>query len=94
MSTVQVCWSRKDWTFRRIVHCPTCQKRRRWVGWAQEWYSTIWTCCGCGDSFGDGERMERPFKRGWRSEAIKRAKADWVAYGVVASFPSTEDRKQ
>ncbi len=79
--TLHVLWSRKDQTYRRIVKCPTEGKRRRWVGWSQEWYAAIWTCCGCGDSFSDGERMERPFRPGWRQQAIAKAKADWIAYG-------------
>jgi hypothetical protein len=78
MSTdVHVCWSREDWTARRIVFCPTCKQRRRFAGWGQEWYGTIWTCCGCGDAWCDGEMLPRPFARGWRAKSIRKAKALW-----------------
>lgn len=80
-AVVHVCWSHKDRTYRRVTMCPTEERRRRIVGWSQDWYSTVWTCCGCGDSWSDGERMERPFARGWRQRAIAGAKADWIAYG-------------
>jgi hypothetical protein len=35
-----------------------------------EWYGTLWSCMACGDSWSDGERLERPFSRGWRAEKI------------------------
>ncbi len=76
--TAHVLWSRMDVKMRRVMHCPTCQCRRRFFGWAQEWYSAIWTCCHCGDSWSDGERMGRPFARGWRQEAAARAKRNWT----------------
>lgn len=65
---------------RRIRHCPTCKRRRRFViveGWSA-WYAPTLTCLGCGDSWSEGWRMERPFRRGWRQEAIAQAKAQWA----------------
>lgn len=62
---------------RRITLCPTERRRRRFSGLAAPWYGAIWTCLGCGDSWGDGERLERPFARGWRPKAIARAKQVW-----------------
>ena len=65
-------------TFRMVRHCPTCQRRRRFVGDAAVWYGTIWTWCACGDSWGDGERLPRPFARGWREQASRLAKKRWT----------------
>jgi hypothetical protein len=58
----------------RRRHCPTCRKRRTMLGWFQEWYGWNVTCLGCGDSWQDGEMMERPFKRAWRTKAIESAR--------------------
>jgi hypothetical protein len=77
---VMVC--RSTFTYRRRVRdCPTCKRRRRFVLAVDDnpYYGSIWTCCGCGDSWSDGERMPRPFARGWRARAIAKAKARWVA---------------
>jgi hypothetical protein len=50
----------------------------------QEWYGTTWTCAGCGDSWQDVERLERPFKPGWRRESIERARRVLASIGVPA----------
>lgn len=72
---------------RRITYCPTCKQRRRFAAYEAFWYGATWTCLGCGDSWGDGERMERPFKRGWRQEAMARAGRLW-AEGVRLGSPA------
>ena len=64
---------------RKVRECPTCKRRRRMVvvyGWSI-WYAPTVTCCGCGDSWADGERLPRPCKRSWRAEATARAKQLW-----------------
>lgn len=69
---------RPDFTrLRAVKYCPTCERRRRFAGLAQEWYGTIWTCCSCGDAWEDGERLPRPFVRAWRQEYAAKAKRDW-----------------
>lgn len=68
---------------RRIAHCPTCKRRRRFSGLDAAWYGARWTCCGCGDSFGDGERLTRPMRRAWRKDAIAKAKRVWDEAGRV-----------
>lgn len=65
-------------TFRAVRECPTCKCRRRFVGLAAVWYGTLWTCCACGDAWGDGERLERPFARGWRKRSIDEARRLWA----------------
>lgn len=64
---------------RRIVYCPTCDRNRRFVTMHQHWYGTTWTCCACGDSWADGERLTRPFSPGWRQKAAVAAKKRWAS---------------
>lgn len=67
------------WIVRRVFTCPVCGHRGRIVMHDPGGYwSVSWTCCTCGDSWSDGELRERPFRRGWRTEAQRRAKADWA----------------
>lgn len=66
---------------RKILHCPTCKQRRRFAGIDEAWYGPTVTCCGCGDTWSSGERSPRPFRRGWRAEAIARAKQRWIEAG-------------
>ena len=81
--SVHVC-SPRTVTFRSVRHCPTCRTRRRMVGVAAVWYGATWTCCTCGDSWGDGERLPRPFARGWRTRAADIARRRWAAAPAVA----------
>lgn len=73
---------------RLIRHCPTCQQRRRFAGFDQPpWYGLTVTCCTCGDTWSDGERMQRPFARGWRQKSAAKARATWATaarYGSPA----------
>lgn len=64
---------------RRIVACPTEGRRRRMVVVVPDspYYAGTLTCCGCGDSWSEGFRMERPFRRGWRKDAKARARHHW-----------------
>jgi len=45
------------------------------------YYGPILTCLGCGDSWSCGERLERPFRRAWRRDAIVDARRDWDVAG-------------
>lgn len=63
---------------RRVMHCPTCDRRRRFSAFDQLWYGPTWTCLGCGDSWSDGMRLERPFRPRWRTEARRRAADRWT----------------
>jgi len=60
----------------RIVrkHCPTCEKQRFFVGWFEDWYGWYFTCLKCGEKWGCGEMLERPFCRGWREQNIESIK--------------------
>jgi hypothetical protein len=70
---------------RRVIQCPTCQQRRRFVCRLYEWYGWLVTCCACGDSWEDGERLPRPFRRGWRVEEARRAKRLWASIATEAA---------
>lgn len=59
---------------KKRMRCPTCGKRRTFSCAFTPWYGWLETCLGCGDSWQDGERMPRPFARGWREKAIQRAR--------------------
>jgi hypothetical protein len=70
--------------FAAVNDCPTCGRPRRMLGAFAEWYGTTWTCAGCGDEWQDGERLERPFVRGWRQANVRRARERLAALGVQA----------
>lgn len=63
---------------RRITRCPVCERPRQFAGSDAAWYGTTWSCCGCGDSWTDGEMHPRPFARGWRKKAINAARRTWI----------------
>ena len=90
MSALHVCWSHIDWTVRRINFCPTCKRRRRFAGWGQHWYGTIFMCCHCGDAWCDGEMLPRPFKPRWREESAAKARALWTGPQVQLTIPDQE----
>ena len=66
--------AKPDHVWLRRYHCPTCEKRRFFMGWHQEWYGSIFTCLKCGERFSNDEMLPRPFCRGWRKDNIASAK--------------------
>jgi hypothetical protein len=64
---------------RRIVFkCWTCEKRTPHVmKWDGAWYGTTDYCIVCLDGWQDGERMGRPFQRGWKKERAAYIKRLW-----------------
>jgi hypothetical protein len=79
-----ICNGGEAFETRRIEFCPTENRRRRFFVRFQHWYGSTWHCLGCGDAWQDGERGYRPFARGWRKDAIRRAKAGWDRVTVTA----------
>ncbi len=70
---IHICAPR-GWHWRSTRWCQTCRQRRWFLVSAYIWYPTNWTCLRCGDTWGDGERLPRPFKPGWRKESVTHAK--------------------
>lgn len=65
-------------TARRILFCPTCDRRRRFVVSSFIWFDPTAQCCACGETWHGSERAARPFARGWRTEAIRNAQQRWA----------------
>jgi hypothetical protein len=84
MTHIHINFTRYSATFCQLNHCPTCERDRRMLGQFQEWYGTTWTCCGCGDTWSDGEMHERPLAPGWRREGREHARAVLASIGVIA----------
>lgn len=85
-----VCGVNEPLACRRLIYCPVCERRRRFVQvWGGVWYSDTLQCVACGDSWSDGELHERPFARGWRKKAIAKARH---LYYTVAVDPRTYRR--
>lgn len=74
MSSLHVSWTRFSEVERRILPCPTCERRRAMCCAFQEWYGWTVTCLTCGDKWQDGEMLPRPFKPRWRNENVEAAR--------------------
>jgi hypothetical protein len=65
---------------RHQITCPVCHIADSWIVSSvssSAWWGSINTCTNCGDSWGDGQLMARPFLRGWRQASIARAVEAW-----------------
>jgi len=75
--TVVICGPPQGIHTRVVIPCSTCEMPtvfvRRFMG---AWYPDLVTCSLCGDQWCEGERLERPFRRGWRAEQTARARTD------------------
>jgi hypothetical protein len=76
--TVIICDGGPSVWFRKVIYCPTCMQRRRFVCRFQAWYGVDKTCLSCGDRWSDGELRPRPWRRGWRKESIAYARERWA----------------
>jgi len=63
--------------FRAVAICPEEQMKRRFVILDEPWYGQRWHCCGCGDTFTEDGRDQRPFMPKWREKAIHQHKELW-----------------
>ena len=67
-----------DRFLRKEVHyCPMCMCRTEMAVRYEAYYGVTSHWCRCGDSWTDGELIERPFARGWRGRAVRRARELW-----------------
>jgi len=84
VTTVIICGASRAAVRRRVLPCPVCKRRRRHViyyDWSP-YYAPRIQCVACGDQWEDGELLARPFRRGWRKEAIAKAKHAWHNAGI------------
>jgi len=58
-------------------HCPTCGKVRWFMRVHEEWYGVRETCLKCGEQWGEGEMLERPFAPRWRKKNVEMAKREY-----------------
>ena len=73
MNHIHVCWTNYSIQEVRTMDCYTCGTIQRMLCQFQDWYGWTITCLTCGEQWQDGERVERPFMRGWRKLAIEAA---------------------
>ena len=73
--------------YRRILRCPSCRKRRRFLVRFGGWYGDTLTCCGCARSWADG--YQYPFTR---SEAKRRRLREDAAERWKTARPASELR--
>lgn len=82
--SIHIYWTDYSRTECWVIDCPTCERPRRMSAQFQEWYGWTVYCAGCGDSWQDGEMMDRPFARGWRRQSIEHARKTLASIGVPA----------
>lgn len=64
---------------RRVILCPTEQRRRRFAVSVMAYYGTDWYCLGCGLWWsGMPTRPKERLRRGRRIEAVFRAREMWA----------------
>lgn len=75
--TLHINWTRIDKIKKQRRQCIGGH-RSTFVCWdGGGWYGWYGTCLRCGEEFGGGEWMARPFMRGWRQANIAKAKKLW-----------------
>lgn len=67
-----------------VIDCPTCERQRRAFCAYYEWYGPTVICAGCGETWNDGYRAERPFCRDWRKTSREHAIRNLERIGVKA----------
>jgi hypothetical protein len=72
--------------YRRIVRCPSCRRRRRFLVRFEGWYGDRLTCTGCGNQWSDGYRMPLTRSAKKRAALIADAKARWATARPAAQY--------
>lgn len=85
---VSVCVGATGIHRRRVLYCPTCQRRApSVVRWGGAWYGSRSYCIACLDGWDeDGDRMARPFKRNWRVERAAYIRGLWDTAMLPAEY--------
>lgn len=84
--TIHICAPAPDDVQLIRGHCPTCGSSRRLTAQHYEWYGWSVTGLRCGEGWSDGERLARPFERGWRKKSVRTA---WKTYTRARSHLSS-----
>jgi len=71
---IHICAPQVERAHIQKAHCPYCKETTDFLCEDVEWYGWYVTCLKCGDRWGDGELMPRPFKPKWRAERLEDAK--------------------
>ena len=72
---------------RRVYKCWTCERRTPHViKWDGAYYGTTQYCIVCLDGWQDGERMERPFRRGWKKDRAAYIRRLWDTAMLPARY--------
>lgn len=70
--------SPSTWSYRAILKCPVCKRRRRHIVTLEGYYGSTIGCLGCGDRWMDGELCPRPWRPGWREESRAQLRHKWA----------------
>jgi hypothetical protein len=76
-----ICGSEVVMTKAAVMPCPNCGSDQEFWCEYHMWYGWYKTCLGCGERWGDGERLERPFMPKWRQKSIEEAKKRMTLLG-------------
>lgn len=92
LSGVTLCRTTTIALRRMITRCPTCECKTEMVIQFPNnpFYGPTIGCTKCGESWADGERLPRPFYRGWRAHSAARFRALW-ADATYARWPDYSD---
>jgi hypothetical protein len=76
---VLVCGVRSGPHMRTLRPCPTEDGRIRRMVYTYSglFFGPDLTCLGCGERWSDEGQYPRPFRRGWREEAMATARQAW-----------------
>ena len=78
---IHICFRHVTLVQLKIFFCNgQCQCRRRMLTEFEMWYGWTATCLTCGDSWQDGEMLERPFAPAWRKKRVEKAKKMLAQY--------------
>ena len=93
MGNVIACVGPRGIYRRRVYACPTCERRTPFViRWDGAGYGTTEYCTVCLDGWVDGDRLERPFRRGWKKERAAHIRAMWDEAMLTAVWLEWTDR--
>lgn len=76
-AVVIICGPGTRFLRKRYLRCPSCTCITETVTRDGGYWGYEHRCCRCGDAWVDGELLERPFRPGWRRDAIARHRRLW-----------------